>query len=138
MHTSSDEFAEARARVKVALAAMGSGDPGPYMEQWANTDDVTLFGAWGPIEKGHKRLLETFEWVGTRFGEGAMVPEDSVAYASGDLAYTVGFEQGQVAIDGGAKQLMIIRVTHIYRCFDGVWRLVHRHADFPPVDQRGQ
>jgi ketosteroid isomerase-like protein len=32
---------------------------------------------------------------------------------------------------------MAIRVTHIYRRLDGAWRLVHRHADFPPPDQRG-
>jgi ketosteroid isomerase-like protein len=31
---------------------------------------------------------------------------------------------------------MTIRVTHIFRRIDGSWRLVHRHADFPPPDQR--
>jgi hypothetical protein len=31
---------------------------------------------------------------------------------------------------------MTIRVTHIYRRIDGEWYLVHRHADFPPSDQR--
>jgi hypothetical protein len=31
---------------------------------------------------------------------------------------------------------MVIRVTHIYRCFGEDWRLVHRHADFPPADER--
>jgi hypothetical protein len=64
---SSDEandpkLADARARVKVALAAMGSDDPQPYMDLWAETDDVTLFGAWGLIEKGHQSLMETFRW----------------------------------------------------------------------------
>jgi ketosteroid isomerase-like protein len=83
-------FSAARERVKLALAAMGSGDPDPY----------------------------------------------SIAFASGDLAYTVGFERGEVAIDDGSKKPMIIRVTHVYRRFDDEWRLVHRHADFPPDDQR--
>ena len=31
---------------------------------------------------------------------------------------------------------MTIRVTHIYRRFGDTWRLVHRHADFPPPDER--
>jgi ketosteroid isomerase-like protein len=31
---------------------------------------------------------------------------------------------------------MVIRVTHIYRRRDNQWKLVHRHADFPPADQR--
>jgi ketosteroid isomerase-like protein len=31
---------------------------------------------------------------------------------------------------------MTIRVTHIFRRIGDSWRLVHRHADFPPPDQR--
>ena len=129
-------FAEARERVKAALAAMGSGDPQPYADCWAKSEDVTLFGAWGPIEKGHQQLMDTFHWVGSRFKSGALVPEDTVVYANDDLAYTVGFERGEVAVDDGNTRPMTIRVTHIYRRMDGEWRLVHRHADFPPADQR--
>jgi ketosteroid isomerase-like protein len=74
--------------------------------------------------------------VGSRFKRGRLVPEHAVAFASGDLAYTVGFERGEVAVDDGPARPMTIRVTHIYRRVDGAWRLVHRHADFPPADQR--
>jgi len=28
------------------------------------------------------------------------------------------------------------RVTHIYRYTRGQWRLMHRHGDFPPSDER--
>jgi ketosteroid isomerase-like protein len=129
-------FRDAVKRVKAALAAMGSGDPQPYADCWAKADDVTLFGAWGPIEKGHRQVTETFQWVGSRFKGGALVPEDIVAFASGDLAYTVGFERGEVIVDGGARQPMTIRVTHVYRRFGDGWQLVHRHADFPPAYQR--
>ena len=62
--------------------------------------------------------------------------ENTVVYASGDLAYTVGFERGPVSVDGGPERDMVIRVTHIYRRFGEEWMLVHRHADFPPADQR--
>jgi ketosteroid isomerase-like protein len=61
---------------------------------------------------------------------------DVVAVESGDLAYPVGFERGGVVVDGGSSVDMTIRVTHIYRRLEGKWRLVHRHADFPPADQR--
>ena len=37
-----------------------------------------------------------------------------------------------------APTSMTIRVTHIYRRIDGEWYLVHRHADFPPSDQRAR
>lgn len=129
-------LAEALDRLAAALAAMGSGDPAPYAELWANGPDVTLFGAWGPIERGHDDVTQTFEWVGSRFSGGAIVPTHDVLHAEGDLAVTVGFERGEVRIDGGELRPMTIRVTHVLRRIDGDWRLVHRHADFPPPDQR--
>jgi ketosteroid isomerase-like protein len=127
---------DALERVTAALAAMGSGDPQPYIDCWAESEDATLFGAWGPIEKGYQQLTETFRWVGSRFKSGQLVPENTVMFASGELAYTVGFERGEVVVDGGIPQPMTLRVTHIYRRFGDEWRLVHRHADFPPEDQR--
>jgi ketosteroid isomerase-like protein len=130
------DLADALDRLAEALAAMGAGDPEPYKACWADSDDVTLFGAWGPIEKGHRQLTETFRWVGSRFKAGALVPENVVSHVSGDLAYTVGFERGEVSIDGGPATPMTIRVTHILKRVDGDWRLVHRHGDFPPRDQR--
>jgi ketosteroid isomerase-like protein len=40
--------------------------------------------------------------------------------------------------DGGRRrhpEPMTLRATHIFHNEDGDWRLVHRHADFAPVDQ---
>ena len=74
---------------------------------------------------------------GSRFtGADAVDLEHLVIATSGDLAYTVGFERSHVSIDGGPPGDMTLRVTHIYRRIDGDWRLVHRHADFPPPDPR--
>ena len=134
--TGDKKLSEARERVRTALAAMGAGDPQPYIDLWPDREDVTLFGAWGPIEQGHQRLTETFQWVGSRFGQGALVPEDVVFVSSGDLAYSVGFERGEVSVDGGPVRPMVLRVTHVYRRFGDEWQVVHRHADFPPPDQR--
>jgi ketosteroid isomerase-like protein len=123
-------------RVDAALRAMGGGNPNPYIALWEQSPDVTLHGAWGPIERGFDALRRTFEWVGSRFSGGELVPENLVIDVSGDLAYTVGFERGEVSVDDGPRRPMTIRVTHTYRCSEGEWRLIHRHADFPPPDQR--
>jgi ketosteroid isomerase-like protein len=136
MVTEDEKLTEALEQVRMALAAMGSGNPEPYINCWAESEDVTLFGAWGPIDKGFRRLAKTFRWVGTRFRSGQLVPEHTVVFSSGDLAYTVGFERGDVTVDDGPARTMTIRVTHIYRRVGDTWRLVHRHADFPPPDQR--
>ena len=113
-----------------------AGRPGRCAGCWADSDDVTLFGAWGPVERGHDAVVGTFDWVGSRFSDGELVPRYEVVDVSGDLAYTVGLEQGTVRIDDGEARPMTIRVTHVYKRIEDDWWLVHRHADFPPPDQR--
>jgi ketosteroid isomerase-like protein len=132
-----DAFADVLERQDAAIASMLDGDPGPFIDSWAASDEITLFGAWGPIEKGHKTVTDTMRWVGSRFtGADVVDVEHTVIASSGDLAYTVGFERSQVSVDGGPPRNMVIRVTHIYRRIEGNWKLMHRHADFPPPDQR--
>jgi ketosteroid isomerase-like protein len=130
------DLALALDRVAGALADMGAGHPGPYAACWAPSEGTTLFGAWGTVEKGHDALTRTFEWVGSRFSDGKLVPEYDVVDLSGDLAYTVGFERGTVRVDGGEPHPMTIRVTHVYKRIEGDWHIVHRHADYPPPDPR--
>src|SRR6185503_8854195 len=113
-------------RVDEAVMTIRSGDPQPYIDCWADDPDVTLFGAWGPIELGYPAVTGTFHWVGSRF----------TGHSGGGAENTVVFERGPVSVDGGPERDMVIRVTHIYRRFGEEWMLVHRHADFPPADQR--
>ena len=51
------------------------------------------------------------------------------AGASGDLAYTVGYEHTTVSWDGIPLDPYTLRVTHVYRREDGEWKIIHRHAD---------
>src|SRR5262245_25253202 len=129
------DFAGALDRVGAGLAAIAAGDFEPYKQCWADAPDGTLFGAWGPIEQGPAALDATFDWVASRFTGGALTPSYETIDVSGDLAYTVGFEHGDVSVDGALPQPMRIRVTHVYRRIAGQWRLVHRHADFPPASR---
>ena len=46
------ELEETLREVDAALRAMGSGDHESYAALWDDGPDVTLFGAWGPIERG--------------------------------------------------------------------------------------
>ncbi len=63
-------------------------------------------------------------------------PRHDVLGVGSDVAWTVGIEEGAVRVDGGEPVRMTLRVTHVLRKIDGEWWLVHRHADFPPADQR--
>jgi ketosteroid isomerase-like protein len=132
-----DAFSNALEQETATQTAMLNGDPGPLIDYRADCDDITVFGGWGRIEKGHKPVTEAMRWAASRFtGADAVDLEHLVIATSGDLAYTVGFERSQVSIDGGPRHDMTLRVTHIYRRIDGDWKLVHRHAGFPPPDPR--
>jgi ketosteroid isomerase-like protein len=51
------------------------------------------------------------------------------AGASGDLAYTVGYEHSTASRNNGPVTPNTLRVTHIFRREDGEWKIVHRHGD---------
>ena len=81
-------------------------------------------------------MSRIFRWVASRFSNVSDYRLELVAAgASGDLAYTVGYEHSTGSVDGGPAQPNKLRVTHVYRRENGEWRIVHRHGDHPPVDQ---
>jgi len=128
-------FADVLSRERSAEAAIYRGDPGPFKELWSRGDDISLFGAFGPCKKGWRQVGKTVEWVAGRYREGVVTAEYEVVYEGADLAYTVGYEIGDVILDGAPMIRQRLRVTQIYRREDGEWRLVHRHGDFAPADQ---
>ncbi len=135
--TQEETLAVAIDRVDDALRAMWRGDPEPYMALWAHRDDVTLMGALGPVERGWRDVGETFRWVGAKFKDGSESTIERIAVGeSGDLAYSIGYERRTARLDDGALEERTLRVTHLYRRIEGLWCLIHRHADVPPVDPR--
>lgn len=73
--------------------------------------------------------------VASRYREGVVTAEYVVVHEGADLAYTVGYETGDVLLDGAPMTRQRLRVTQIYRREDGEWRLIHRHGDIAPPDQ---
>ena len=117
--------------------ALHDGDPGPRLALWSHEDPVTLFGAAVPVESGRAGVENVARWLATRMSQSKKFDVELVAAGvSGDLAYTVGFEHAEYSFDGGPVQPAMLRVTHIYRRENGQWRIVHRHGDHPPTDQR--
>jgi ketosteroid isomerase-like protein len=131
----SDSFQDMLAREQVAESAFYRGDPEPFKRLWSHSDTVSLFGAFGPCKKGWEPVSNTFDWVAGRYRNGTVRAEYEVVYEGDDVAYTVGYELGEVALDSGPLVQQRLRVTQIYRRDDGEWRLVHRHGDFAPGEQ---
>lgn len=134
MTIETDAFlAEMLPQQRAAEQAIHNGDPEPRIALWSRLDPVTVFGAkmsassWPEVEP-------MFRKVASWFSDSAEYEfEVMAAGASGDLAYTIGYEHNRVSVDGQPRTYTL-RVTHVYRREDGRWRIVHRHADVPPAE----
>jgi ketosteroid isomerase-like protein len=122
------------ARQLEAEKALINGDPTPRLAMWSTQDPVTVFGAMRS-DIGSEEVRRVFHWLASRFSNLTDYRFELVAAgASGDLAYTLGYEHVSFSMDGGPVELRL-RVTHVYRREDGEWKIVHRHADAPPTGQ---
>ena len=123
-------------RQERAEKAMHDGIVQPRIDLWTRNDPVTLFGAAVPCVSGWDEVQRTFVWVASRFRHCTSYWLEVVAAgASGDLAYVAGFEHTTAEVEG-VETTYTLRATHVYRREDGRWRIVHRHGDAPPRDQR--
>ncbi len=130
-----DFLSDVLARQVAAEEAIHNGDPGPRLAMWSTNDPVTLYGAL-KNNRGWDEVSRTFRWLGSRFSDCTSYRFELVAAgASGDLAYTVGYERSAASVDGGPVAPNTLRVTHVCRREHGEWKVVHRHGDRPPADQ---
>ena len=94
---------------------------------------MTVFGAEKSVI-GSEEARQAFRWLASRFSNCTDYRFELVAAgASGDLAYTLGYEHITFSMDGGPVAPITLRVTHVYRREDGEWKIIHRHADRPPT-----
>ncbi len=118
-----------------AEKALHNGDASPRFLTWSHQDPVTLFGA-ARTKSGWDELGPFFHQLASSFSNCTAYRFELVAAGvSGDLAYTVGYEYTSVSVDGAPIDPYKLRVTHIYRRENGEWKIVHRHADRPPLEK---
>ena len=132
------DFIQFLGRQAEAEQALVEGDVAPRLKLWTRQDPVSLLGAWGPNNLGWEAVNRTFQWVADRLSQGTYTDfryDVDVAEASGDMAYTVGFERFNSVADDGTIEPITVRVTHVYRRENGEWKIVHRHGDLAPEDQ---
>ena len=111
--------------------AIMKGDYEGYAELYSRRDDVTLGNPFGPFARGYDDVLQTLQRAGSHYREGGMTGFERVSeHVTPQLACFVEIERYRAKV-GGRDELtpVSVRVTSIFRKEDGVWRLVHRHAD---------
>lgn len=116
-----------------------NGDPSLWKQNSSQTDDATIFGAFGGYgEKGWKVVGARYDWASSQYKpSGAKIKVDYLSIViSNDLAYTVGIERSE-ALLGDMKNTAprVLRATQIFRKENGEWKLLHRHAD-PLIEKK--
>ena len=127
-----NEVHQASDRFYAALSRVLQGDAGPMMEVWSHTSDVTTMHPIGEREVGWEQVEGPWQQVSSMSSGGQVTIKDPLIRVVGDLAYEVGTEVGDATMAGEAVSFGH-RVTNIYRREDGVWKVVHHHADKNPA-----
>ena len=121
-----------------ALLSYVRGDHEPVASFFSIREDVTLANPLGPPRRGWDEVYAGIAAGGESFREGGVLRfqtvetsfEEVSRYATEELGYVVQLERHEGPVVGRAEPLVVaLRVTLIFRPEDGVWKIVHRHAD---------
>ncbi len=107
------------------------GTPEPVKELFSRADDATLANPYGPPVRGWDNIARAIEQASSLRRDGELAEIEMITKViTENLAYVVGIERAQAKV-GGRDELTpyAVRATMIFRPEDGVWKIVHRHAD---------
>jgi ketosteroid isomerase-like protein len=128
---SAEDFNQVVEKYHVALGEFMKGNPAPAKKLYSQRDDVTLGNPFGPFARGWKQVVETMEKAASNYTDGDATGFENVAKCvTSDLAYLVEVERLRSKVGGRSDVTpLALRATSIFRPEDGLWKIVHRHAD---------
>ena len=126
-----DEFDKILEQWQPASDEFLKGNPKPVQELWSHREDVSLANPYGPPVRGWKQVAGVMDHAASQVRDGEFVGSEIIAkYVTPELAYVVQIERPKAKV-GGREEItpFALRSTMIFRPEDGVWKIVHRHAD---------
>ena len=127
-----DEVLKASDRFYSALDRLTNGDASAMADVWSHRGDVTAMHAFGGRQSGWDDVWSTWEQMSRSVTQGRVRVTQQQLRVLGDVAYTTGIEQVEVAVNERDLRFET-RVTNIFRREGGDWKLVHHHADASPA-----
>jgi len=113
-----------------AASAYIGGDIRRYFDLMQHADDFTLMDPFGGETSRETAVTdERIAGLEAIFKGGECTLDVVETYASGDLAVLVAVERQHGDVGPYPPQDWSLRATLVFRREDGVWHLVHRHAD---------
>src|SRR5918995_2626468 len=129
--TAVDDVDELIEQYQLALGEFLKGNPEPVQELFSHREDVSLANPYGPPVRGWERVAEVTEHAASLRRDGEATGFEIVAkHVTAELAYVMQMERLEAKV-GGREDITpyALRATMIFRPEDGVWKVVHRHAD---------
>jgi len=115
----------------LAQGELLKGNSEPAKKMCSHRQDVTLANPLGPGVHGWEQVAAATDQAASQFRDGEYVSvEDVSKYVTPELAYVVRIERAKAKV-GGQQTVspVTLRATMIMRPEDGIWTIVHRHAD---------
>jgi ketosteroid isomerase-like protein len=125
------EFERFLVRREAAAEAYVRGDPAGVDAVAVQSGKATFHSPGGDTVTGADAVRKRYhdDAASFRYG-GETCFEVLQKEESGDLAFWTGFQLATVHLAGQDRAAdMRIRVTEVFRRFDGEWKMIHRHAD---------
>ena len=130
-------FEDAVARQHEALIAFMRRDTEPYKDIYSRRDDATLANPFGGVARGWGELPDRLDRAASYYTDGEVVRIELISSDhTDDFGYCLEIEylRGRLGSRDVSDEVGL-RTTTVYRCEDGDWKLVHRHAD-PAIELR--
>jgi ketosteroid isomerase-like protein len=129
--TAEDNVDELIAQFDLAQGEFVKSNPEPIKKWYSHRQEVTLANPIGPTVRGWEQVAATLERAASQLRDGELLEVENLAkYVTPELAYVVRVERSKSKVGGQeAVTPVSLRATMIMRPEDGVWRIVHRHAD---------
>ncbi|HJQ29799.1 MAG TPA: nuclear transport factor 2 family protein [Rubrobacter sp.] len=129
--TAVDDVDELIENYQLALDEFMKGNPEPVKKLFSHREDSSLANPYGPPVRGWKQVTEVVEHAASLRRDGQATGFEIVAKnVTPELAYVVQIERLESKV-GEREEITpyALRATMIFRPEDGVWKVVHRHAD---------
>ena len=129
--TAEDSVDELLTQFTLAQGELLKGNPEPAKKLCSHRQDVTLANPLGPVVRGWGQVAAITDHAASQVRDGEIVDVETVMkYVTPELAYVVRIERTKAKVGGQEAVTPVnLRVTMILRPEDGVWKIVHRHAD---------
>jgi len=71
-------------KLETAEEEFVQGQPAAFLALWSRSDDVTLCGGFGGVERGWQNVTNRLTWVSAKYSEGTRTREEISSFVKSD------------------------------------------------------